>query len=68
MAFDALNKINEISGSLADATTAAEELQNERPEGLDAAILARLLRTFEDARLLVSQLEDQSEDGNDTSG
>ena len=58
---DAFDKINEISGSLADATTAAEELQNERPDGLDRETLGRLLRTFEDARGLVLQLEEQND-------
>lgn len=61
MTSDALDKINEISGSLADATTAAEELQSDRPDGLDAATLGRLLRMFEDARGLVAQLEEQSD-------
>ena len=58
---DTFDKINEISGSLADATTAAEELQNERPDRLDTETVGRLLRTFEDARSLVAQLEDQND-------
>lgn len=61
MTGDSFDKINEISGSLADATTAAEELQNEPPEQLDKTTLERLLRTLEDARVLVSRLETQSE-------
>ena len=61
MAFDPLEKINEISGSLADAITAAEELQNEAPAGFDRSMVADLLQALETARRHVSKLEDQGD-------
>jgi hypothetical protein len=55
-------ELNELTSSLEDLKTAAEELQLDPPANIDPASLSRLQDALEDAVAVTDELEDQKEE------